>query len=102
MSHSKSPWKLKYNKGADWVIYAKDGYSIMAISYDPQWGRPKEDEANSKLISAAPDLLKALEFCHDELGQYDMANDPDGSSERARINAINMAVKAINKARGLK
>ncbi len=61
MNHSKTPWKLKFKKDCDWTITAKDGYSILAISYDDKWGRPKEDEANAALIAAAPEMLELLE-----------------------------------------
>lgn len=61
MSHTKAPWKLKFKKNSDWSVYGKDGYSIMAISYDTEYGRPTEDEANAHLIVAAPDMLDVLE-----------------------------------------
>lgn len=93
-NHSKGPWRI-----------GDAGTSI----FGPPNGQPSPEtiatgvrtRANACLISAAPDLLKALKFSLGEWYQYDVANSEDGASERARKKAIKLAENAIDKAEGI-
>lgn len=60
MKHSRAPWTLEVERGQDFKVKAADGYSILSIPYDPEYGRPEEDEANARLISRAPKMLATL------------------------------------------
>lgn len=58
-SHTPGPWKIdgrnRTNDG--WCLYSPDGYGIGCV-WDCN-GNP-ENEANARLIAAAPDLYEAL------------------------------------------
>lgn len=59
MKHSPTPWTIE--RTSDQVtIVAADGYNIISIPIDPEYGRPDEDEANARLVEAAPELLQGL------------------------------------------
>ena len=60
MTHTPGPWvyKQKYSDHSGSVLGA-DGRGIAAIASSVN-RRPEEKLANSKLLSAAPDLLAAL------------------------------------------
>ena len=55
----------------------------------------------ANLISAAPDLLQALNEITRELSaNYDQANEEDGQTEKERMRLIDQAENAIKKAEG--
>jgi Iap family predicted aminopeptidase len=87
-SHTAGPWKANFESFCpEWAIITTAGGSIVAnVNADHR------QEANARLISAAPDLLEALrELCADKY-----LSDP--------INADRMknARAAIAKAEGVK
>ena len=51
--HTPGPWEAKEDEYGHWGIYASGGECI-AITEE------REDEANARLIAAAPDMLKLL------------------------------------------
>jgi hypothetical protein len=58
--HTPGPWSLKRENGRFAII--PDCRSPIALAYTAFNGLPQEkDEANARLIAAAPDLLAALE-----------------------------------------
>ncbi len=58
--HTKGEWKLDENPFGERIIYAidSDGDKLAIAKTFHSW---KENQANAKLIAAAPDLLVALE-----------------------------------------
>ncbi len=100
MRHSPGPWKCKFRKNCDWSIYDKNGYSVLAIPHDDQYGRPYEDEANARLVTAAPDLLKALKDMVIEMAEQDIVGYLDESAESFKMltKRLANAEKAIRKA----
>jgi hypothetical protein len=91
MKHTPGPWKMKFKKNCDWSVYGKDGYSILAIPYDNDNGRPTEDKANAALIAAAPELLSALKLAvHHE------------SATWKDVDALHRCIELISKLRGEK
>lgn len=79
-------------------IYSHDGMSIIA-ECDSAGEMPKEREmANAHLISAAPDLLAALEIMEKEKTDYMLLNNLGNPAEES---ANIVARAAINKAKGL-
>src|ERR1700679_4257089 len=55
----------------------------------------EQEKANARLITAAPELVEALELCEDVLSE--LARLDDGTPS---ISALNAARKAIAKAKG--
>ena len=84
--HTKGPWKaVRTVAPKGWVIGREDGLYDIAIVRD---GSALEDnQANARLIAAAPDLLEALEDVRHNV-------DSDEPEMWHRVNA------AIAKARG--
>ena len=93
MSHTKGPWIVDGDNGE--YISPIDGGDIIAIAHIlpiddnwDDWSRGEQTKANALLISAAPDLLEALE----QLLEYGSMTGPDWPIDQAR--------EAIDKARG--
>ncbi len=70
MPHTPGPWIVTKENGGGWPGHRiampgrmRDGARTVAITYrqnsEPEW--VAEDEANARLIAAAPELLEALE-----------------------------------------
>ena len=87
--HSPGPWHL-VGEGILRNADCEEIFNSTGISND----------ANARLIVAAPELLDALKVYYRELIGYDMANAPKSASEKARLSALNLAKKAIDKAEG--
>jgi hypothetical protein len=70
-------WKVEIDR---WQINihasGKDGYSIANIPIDAHYGRPGEDEANARLIAAAPEMLEALKHALQLLDEL-ATNNPE-------------------------
>ena len=126
--HTPGPWECQYREThnnpiikGNWHITTtspdtcKDRKSIRQIVALPDWYQAKEDtrgvyEANARLITAAPDLLAAmeqlanrLESAVDEMDclrdQGDIEKSPqDQAAEDADRNAIEIARAALAKA----
>ena len=100
--HTPGPWHIGSGNGEN-SIRAKNGR--MKLYYDgcttlypicnivSGWNT-EEDNANLRLIAAAPDLLAALETCVSELNQLAfLANDKLANA------AIEKGIEAIRKAK---
>lgn len=83
MSHTKGPWTISANR-----IYGGNFYQGICHIMDQDGGVIRE--ANTKLISAAPDLLEACEFAAMYIHRIDKVSDE----------AFNKLEKAISKAKG--
>lgn len=100
MSHTPGPWKVSttFIEGGQFPgIYREDAVAqwgkpaiAHAIDDDPNW------EANAKLIAAAPDLLKALQFYAD-LENHEVFPD---EANAIGIDSGELAREAIRKAIG--
>ena len=73
--HTPGPWKHQgvaaYANGAT-IAVATGLHSIATIQE-----RLAEQEANAKLIAAAPELLAALQTLCEDVGQIDLCNAPE-------------------------
>ena len=66
-NHTPGPWYVASFQTEDWRINISSETGTVAAAYhlnDDPCDPDKESEANAKLIAAAPELLKALEFYH--------------------------------------
>ena len=86
MSHTLGPWDMRIqDAGIHTTLRDSTGVKFAVIIQEP---RTVEKYANAYLISAAPDMLEALEFVVTQFGNYE-------DSE-----AIDMAFTAIAKTKG--
>lgn len=77
--HTAGPWAIQpcqQDYGKSKSIVASAGFEITRILCDIQWpkGHP-DDEANARLISAAPELLEACKLIKHRIEQQ---QGPDG------------------------
>jgi hypothetical protein len=99
--HTPGPWHIGSGNG-EGSIFAKNGRmrletggtTLYAICHNVSTWNIDEDDANARLIAAAPDLLEALETCVSELNQLAfLANDKLANA------AIEKSIEAIRKAK---
>lgn len=74
MSHTKGNW---YSKGIHIMIEGKTGSQGQAFlqtvpSYENNFSKDKEAEANAKLMAASPDMLDALVALKDYCKYHDI------------------------------
>ncbi len=95
MSHTKEDWFLTEDHfvRTDEKIIAKISSSRNKVSASDK--SPKEEEANGKLIAAAPDMLKALKACEEVLWMHEAEIKKTGFNP---TDVINKAKAAISKA----
>jgi len=97
-SHTKGPWQVtKYPKVFSINAVSGRQIAIMTEHYGDcpmvpmsQFERSEQDKADAYLISAAPDLLSALEMAIKNMSYYSVENHF----------AIEAATAAIKKAKG--
>ena len=96
VKHTPGPWRIVDGTGGD--LYVRDVGGVITFCAKPmRWeGQPERYEsemaeyrANARLISAAPDMLEALETIMFEFGPGTMSDE-----------AFGKAVAAISKAKG--
>lgn len=94
MSHTKGSWVLDESRH-DGCINRLDPFRHIAMvsGYQMHEGDRAENEANARLIAAAPDLLEALEALLDRV-------QLDGDSKNWFAKEQHDAMAAIDKARG--
>ena len=64
--HTPGPWHIGVRQpNSDKFIYGPNGSEVA--NCDRQTNFPHENEANARLIAAAPELLGALQICSAEL-----------------------------------
>ena len=92
MKHTPGPWKTQW---AEWIVVNETGALICALS-DCEGNMPlSEVSANGRLISAAPELLAALETLRDYC-KNQVAFDTDEAALWSQCQSI--AATAIGKA----
>jgi hypothetical protein len=77
---SHAPWKAEFGRGG-WIVLSARGESIAYVRQ-----HIIHDEANARLIAAAPELLAALEMALESLDAVDVPQEWDCRSKvRAAI-----------------
>ena len=101
MKHTPGPWEMRELKGYQssdpvFLIEGNTTLHLMVVAF-PDGHVVGENEANARLIAAAPDLLEACKALPDfDLESPDAADFVDHSSSFAR--AMILAREAIAKA----
>ena len=93
MSHTPGPWSIQRHDKGDSRRLLVVGKSGMVADVD--WNDKDENEANARLIAAAPDLLAALKSMLKRAVALDQSATVDGL---ANCDAIAKARAAIAKA----
>ena len=93
-THTPGTWSYAYEFGKHGVLATTTGGKFIAIcgAADDDPEKNAERLANCRLISAAPDLLEALEWAERALSPF--------SVEPQEKSGINMVRAALRKARG--
>jgi hypothetical protein len=80
MTHTPGPWLRESeinSEGSDWILVTKDYAEIVDLRLDDGLVvSEQEQEANARLISAAPELLNALRGVAERWDKDDEADDP--------------------------
>lgn len=100
--HTEGPWNLKSDSSSgsaeNITITGSDGQKVVAASrhaWDPEAVSKREFQDTMRLISAAPDMLAALEEIRDMVGGE--SADPDRDIARMQDIASNAIAKATGK-----
>jgi len=103
MTHTKGPWRFKETSARNPVVYTPNGEHCKTPHDDTGgkiaevfgWGNKSHEQqnANARLIAAAPDLLEDLEAAVSYL-------EDNSRSERRRQACLASFRAAIAKARG--
>lgn len=96
-AHTPGPWLAQHDPRAGYTDIMQDGLPGPLIASVPDEGEPVQ-EANARLIAAAPELLEALERIRSAVGSTGDWPDADQLGELlARIGDV--ADKALARAR---
>jgi hypothetical protein len=92
--HTPRPWFLSHASGDTMPITA-EGYTVAeALPFDNEG----EQEANARLIAAAPELLDALEGVEEWMREYSLDYEIDHDSREQKL--MLKISSAIAKAKG--
>ena len=94
MKHTKGPWKINIDTGEYGVyhLYSPD------IGGDEVFEREEIDEANARLIAAAPELLEALDYIATQGSDCPPNIEPAEFYRDQLLACIGHAARAIAKA----
>jgi len=92
--HTPGPWYIV--RGISNSLIETDGLTVAEV-LDDVYPDTEQQEANAKLIAAAPDMLAALQTMHDMWHAYIAPEQRDGHAAKA----YSEATDAINKALGV-
>lgn len=105
-AHTPGPWRVnkKVNTSVEQAT-APQGMVLICQCEDPDGARTnKEDEANARLIAAAPELLAAVEEAKAQIEfiwqNYFPIAYKNGNVDKSSLMVINQCNEAIQKAKG--
>jgi hypothetical protein len=63
--HTPGPWRLQEDDSSGRIVVVADRIGLIAILAEHDFGiaESDQDDANARLIAAAPELLEALRLC---------------------------------------
>jgi hypothetical protein len=107
--HTPAPWNLTFNGRGRPVVQREGCPPLWVETLQYGKGGPFDDDAlreiaDAQLISAAPDLLKALQMAEGEiealLSELTLMNpERENHNEQASLRAIRAAIDAARKAK---
>jgi hypothetical protein len=75
------PWVITHSPLNGYRVSDKTGWGVAVVLKDTN------DEANARLIAAAPEMLEALEMADELIDQLVIDNTDNYAEERAKIRA---------------
>lgn len=84
--HTPGPWALDATGDMGWWEIGTADRPIATIETDEQWGSEKENKANARLISAAPELYREAIRVVEWLER--LAVRADGGAKDTRFKAL--------------
>ena len=100
--HTAGPWtcETSLERWGEYFIpqIAADIIAMDDLESDEPVGQNETDEANARLIAAAPELLEALKGCVNHLEQIAKRDYPYANTMQRRFNSTRAALAAITKA----
>jgi hypothetical protein len=104
MTHTPGPWLRESeinSEGSDWILVTKDYAEIVDLRLDDGLVvSEQEQEANARLIAAAPELLAALRFVLPTLENAARHGTIDADGVNLELEAAREVAEAIAKAEG--
>ena len=106
--HTPGPWRLNKRDEMDVAVWGSDGFTICGdiyiiadVSFPEKYDAYGHEEANARLIAAAPDLLDALEEAI-ECGLVPKSSVLEGGAVRhsSQVRCADKIRAAIAKAKG--
>jgi hypothetical protein len=79
--HTSGPWVITHSPLNGYRVSDKTGWGVAVVLKDTN------DEANARLIAAAPEMLEALEMADELIDQLVIDNTDNYAEERAKIRA---------------
>lgn len=96
--HTPGPWRVQSFLQEGWLIVENRSRCVCrCYAYKEGHANDMEQEANARLIAAAPDLLEALEECR---GQLALIESKSAYEQPFVLRLIARADAAIAKAKG--
>ena len=96
MKHTQGEWKIKINGlQTELHIVSQDDFDIAVVPF--AWRKSEINEANAKLIAAAPDLLEALKIAIQYMKVFMIRGEEPLVGENLEVD-LNKAQTAIKKA----
>lgn len=105
LTHTPGPWRAIHRRVIERPTHIREHFAITpaagpTFAFLPE-GRADIQEANARLIAAAPEMLAALILCRSALNEEILAaDDLDHPTIRAHAEAAEQADRAIAKAEG--
>ena len=89
--HTKGNWICKKNTDGSWVVMSGD----IVVAVFNRKDHPEWNEANARLIAAAPRLLAACDYAYGLLTQRDSDTDIDKAEVIEILQGIIEAAKEV-------
>lgn len=92
--HSPGPWELgpSLEDHGGWRVYSDHSYRVAEV---PNVNGSARNEANAKLIAAAPEMLVALQGMLSEWDQFTRYGSEIAKSANERINFARSVVEKV-------
>lgn len=92
-AYTPAPWTSEYRRASMWTVYAKEGGKVIAEVGNPFSVPDRQDEADARLIAAAPLMAEALAWMVAYIGEHPDFIPSADSSEAEWFDTARAALK---------